>query len=267
MIKKSSSEAKKETFDYIGKDYAQCLYLYLDLLKYGFDSDITDIYVQSENGIIKSVMLKYYSCIHVYSRDNAFDAEELGLFIKENSFSMVYCNAETAKRIYDSLPETIHSKATITTGWVAQIQKINKSPKGLAVNAKDKDFDQIVRLIYEDEDIGRSYNFDDLARQLKERNAEGYARNLVIKQDDLVIAHACTNAETESIAVVAELLVRKEYRRKGYASEIWRDLCKQLLSENKSVFSFYYSDESRNLHKHIGFTEVCEWAKIVIVQG
>lgn len=235
------------------------------MLKYGFDSDITDIYVQSENGIINSVMLKYYSCLHVYSRDGAFDAEELGLFVKENKFSMVYCTSETAKRIYDSLPDTIHSKATITAGWVAQIKKIDKGPKKLAVNAKDKDFDQIVRLIYEDEDIGRSYNFDNLAHQLKERSQEGYARNIVIKQNDLVIAHACTNAETESIAVVAELLVRKEYRKKGYAFEIWRDLCMQLLSENKSVFSFYYSKESRNLHKHIGFEEVCEWAKIVIV--
>ena len=119
-------------------------------------------------------------------------------------------------------------------------------------------------MIYEDDDIGQSYNYTDLAKQIEERNREGYARNLVIKQNDLVIAHACTNAEIGKIAVVAELLVRKEYRRKGYASEIWRTICRQLLSEEKEVFSFYYSEESRALHKRIGFYEVCEWTKIVI---
>ena len=103
-----------------------------------------------------------------------------------------------------------------------------------------------------------------MVNQLIQRNKEGYARNLVIKDNDLVIAHACTNAEFANIAVVAELLVRKEYRRRGYASEIWRDICGKLLAEGKEVYSFYYSEESRRLHKHIGFFEVCGWSKIVI---
>ena len=156
-------------------------------------------------------------------------------------------------------------RASITYGWVAKIEKIDKKARGLAIPAKEKDFDQIVKLIYDDEDISRSYKYDELAKQLKERNKEGYTRNLVIKQENLVIAHACTNAEISDIAIVAELLVRKEFRRKGYASDIWRTICSQLLSEGKEVFSFYYSEESRRLHKRIGFFEVCEWAKIVIM--
>jgi hypothetical protein len=97
-----------------------------------------------------------------------------------------------------------------------------------------------------------------------ERNKEGYARNLVIKNDGLVIAHICTNAEFGKVSVIAELLVREEYRGRGYASEMMRSICSVLLSEEKEVYSFYYSEESRRLHKHIGFFEVCEWSKIVI---
>jgi predicted GNAT family acetyltransferase len=99
---------------------------------------------------------------------------------------------------------------------------------------------------------------------MEERCMEGYSRNLVIKKDDLVIAHACTNAESEEIAVVAELIVRKEFRKMGLASEIWRDLCSRLLSEKKEVYSVYYSEESRSIHRKIGFYEECEWSKIVI---
>ena len=209
-------------------------------------------------------MLKYYSCLHVYSRENSFDSEELATFFTENRFTMLYCTAATAKRVHMAFSQEVKKKAIITNGWVAQIERIDHEPRGLVVAAEKQDFVQIIKLIYEDDDIGRSYKFDELAKQIEERNQEGYARNLVIKQDGQVIAHACTNAELNRIAVVAELLVKEGYRKKGFASEIWRTICSQLLSEGKEVYSFYYSEESRILHKHIGFHEICEWAKVVI---
>lgn len=264
MIKKCVRADERLVISYIGTNYPSCLYLYLNLLKYGVESESIDVYLQIADHNIKAVLLKYYTCLHVYSRDNTFDINELVKFFGENDYTMLYCKAETATRVYSGLPQELKEKATITNGWVAQIKQLDCEPRRLAIAAEKKDFEQIVNLIYEDEDIGRSYRFDELAKQLEERNRQGYARNLVIKQEDKVIAHACTNAEFNEIAVVAELLVRKEYRRKGFASEIWREICSQLLSEGKEVFSFYFSEESRALHKKIGFIEVCEWAKIVI---
>ncbi len=264
MIKQCGIHDEKEILFYIGSDYPQCLYLYLDLKKYGFNSEMVQVFTQRREKTIESVLLRYYSCLHIYSKNADFDAEELAAFVQDGSFSMLYCTEAIARRVYEKMSDAQRERATITTGWVARIDQIDKEPDGMAVPAQQADFDQIVRLIYEDEDIGRSYQYDELARQLEERNREGYARNLVIKQGDTVIAHACTNAEIDNIAVVAELLVRLEFRRKGYASEIWRDICKSLLSEGKEVYSFYYSEESRALHRKIGFREMCNWSKIVI---
>ena len=267
MITKCDLSDKKRIISYIGNDYPSCLYLYLNLIKYGIGSDVIDVFIQQDGDLITAVMLKYYSCLHVFSRGDCFDAYELSAFFIDNNFTMLYCTENTAKKIYASFPESILSKAVITTGWVAQIKSVDKEPRGLAVSAQQDDFVQIVRMILNDKDIGRSYKFDELSSQIESRNKEGYARNLVIKKDDVVIAHACTNAELGNIAVVAELLVREEYRRQGYASERWRDLCSRLLYEGKEVFSFYYSEESRRLHRKIGFFEVCEWAKVVITGG
>ena len=264
MINKCFEKDRRKILDYIGTEYSHCLYLYLNLQKYGIDSGSIEVYSMDVGDSITAVMLKYYSCLHIYSRDNAFDAIELSAFFVSQDYTMLYCSSETARIIYSVLPDNLTANASITNGWVAQIECIDKEPVGLAVPAERNDFEQIARLIYEDDDIGRSYNYDDLVRQLIQRNKEGYARNLVIKDNDLVIAHACTNAELATVAIVAELLVRKEYRRRGYASEIWGDICGKLLSEGKEVYSFYYSEESRQLHKHIGFFEVCEWSKIVI---
>ncbi len=264
MIVKCNKADEDVIFSYIGDNYPSCLYLYLNLKKYGIESEKITVYIQEKNNCITSVLLKYYSCIHVFSTQNDFDAEELGHFIETGKFSMVYCTTKTADIVYLALHDKIRSKSTISNGWVARIDQVDKQPKGIAIKAAKGDFEQIVRLIYDDEDIGRSYKYDELEKQLIERNSSGYSRNLVIKDNDLVIAHACTNAEINKIAVVAELLVRSDYRRKGYASEIWRDLCCRLLSEGKEVYSFYYSSESRALHKKIGFYEICEWGKIVI---
>lgn len=265
MIIKCDKTDEKKVLDYIGGDYPLCLYLYLDLLEYGFDSDRTDVYIQYKGEEIIAVMLSYYTCLHIFSRDNTLDADEMGKFIGEKGFLMVYCTAPSAKSVFEKLPENVKDRADISIGWVATVKEIDKNPKGLSVLAQKQDIDQIVRLICDDEDIGRNYKYDVLKKRLTERNAEGYSRNLVIRDGDTVVAHACTNAETDKIAIVAELLVRKEYRRQGFASEIWRELCSRLLSEGKEIYSFYFIDESRALHKKIGFYEICEWGKIVIV--
>lgn len=264
MIVKCGRDDGQTVLSYIGSDYSQCLYLYLNLQKYGMDSDIIEVYLQEVGNLVTAVMLKYYTCLHVYSRDGIFNADEIGSFFADNGFTMLYSTAETGCRLFSALPGSISKDAAISKGWVARIKNIDREPKGLSIPAQNDDFVQIVKLIYEDEDIGRSYIYDDLARQLVERNKEGYARNLVIKNDGLVIAHVCTNAEFGKVSVIAELLVREEYRGRGYASEIMRSICSDLLSEEKEVYSFYYSEVSRRLHKHIGFFEVCEWSKIVI---
>ncbi|MBR0208107.1 MAG: GNAT family N-acetyltransferase [Oscillospiraceae bacterium] len=264
MIRRCSQQDENRILAYIGSDYPRCLYLYLDIKRYGIGSDSIDVFLQQKGDTVSAVLLKYYSCLHVFSRDDSFDAAELADFFLGGCFTMLYCATRTAEKIYSAFPDAWKTKADVRNGWVAQILSVDKEARGEAVPAQKNDFDQITRLILADEDIGKSYRHEVLAKQLEERNREGYARNLVIRQDDLVVAHACTNAEVENIAVVAELIVRKEYQKKGFASEIWRDLCHRLLSEGKEVYSFYYSEESRMLHKHIGFIEKCEWTKIVI---
>lgn len=264
MIRKCALDDTTDIFSYIGCDYPLCLYLYLDLKKYGLESDTINVYIQYDGNQTTALLLKYYSCIHVFSKDNSFDPLELTNFLAQQDFSMVYCTAKTAVRIYTNFKEEMKSKSVVTKGWVAQILNIDEAPRKLAVLAQPGDFKQIVKMIYSDEDIGKNYKYEELVLQLEKRNREGFARNFVIKQNELVIAHACTNAELDNISVVAELIVREEYRRKGLATEIWRDICGTLLSEHKEVYSFYYSEESRNLHKKIGFHEICEWAKIVL---
>lgn len=262
MIIKCEEKDEAIIKSYIGKEYYKCLYLYMNLRKYGICSEYIDVYMDKTENEIKAVYLFYFSCVHVYSKNNDFSVLELKELLKNHPIKMIYCEKNTTEYIRDNYSSVEHP-FTITYGWVAEITKVDEKHRERVQLASATDFKQIVPMIYGDENIGKSYNKNELAKQLLQRSKEGYSRNYVIKKNGLVIAHACTNAEIDEAAVVAELIVNKEYRRKGYALEIWRAICENLLNEKKRVFSFYYSNESRNLHKKIGFHEICEWGKIV----
>lgn len=262
MIIRCQKEDEKIIESYIGTEYYKCLYLYMNLQRYGTGSQAIDVYMDKFENKIKAVYLFYFSCVHVYSIDNDFSVPELKELLKSHPIKMIYCEKSTAEYIGGNYSSS-ERPFTITYGWVAEITNVDEKHRESIQLASANDFKQIVQMIYGDEDIGKSYNKNELAEQLLQRSKEGYSRNYVIKKNDVVIAHACTNAEIDGVAIVAELIVNKEYRRRGYALEIWRAICEEVLKEGKRVFSFYYSNESRNLHKKVGFHEVCEWGKIV----
>lgn len=246
---------------YIGMDYYRCLYLYLDLLQYGYASDFTDVFVQTGEEEMTAVMLKYHSCVHIFARDaEKMDIPELSRFICDGGCSMVYCAGDIARKLEALLAAEGFCG---TYGWLAQIKDAGGFGDEAVVPAKQSEFREIAALLYADEDIGSSYTLADLEKQLAERFEQGFGRNRVIHEDGRVAAHACTNAEYGDISVVGELIVAEEYRGRGLAKRIWRSLCGELLAEGKEVYSFYYSEASRALHRRIGFEERCGWGKLV----
>lgn len=231
MIYKCNSSDNSKILSYIGKDYSKCLYLYMNFLKYGIESNTISVYIQEDKEGIQAIYLIYYSCIHIFSKQNMFSQREFNSFLNDHSFSMIYCEKTTALYIWKMFEEEKRNSSSITCGWVAQVTSYIPRNSGSIQPAQKDDFRQIVEMIYSDEDIGRSYDIESLAAQLQERNQEGYTRNLVIKDGTTVVAHACTNAEIEGLAVVGELVVNEKYRRQGYGSEIWASLCNTLLKE------------------------------------
>ena len=121
-----------------------------------------------------------------------------------------------------------------------------------------------------DDNYNLKSNYDKLLNVYDEIYNNTAYHNIVAKLDGKIVGLATIIINYDIVEELKPFLtvwnfgVRKEYRRKGFATEIWRELCSQLLAEGKEVFSFYYTDESRALHKRIGFEEICQWAKIVV---
>lgn len=74
----------KKVFDYIGEDYDKCAYLYIDLKKYGIEDENINVWYQKNNdGEIAVIALMYYNGMHVFSRQNVFDVDDLAEFVLE----------------------------------------------------------------------------------------------------------------------------------------------------------------------------------------
>lgn len=247
---------------YIDQDFHKCLYLYMDLKKYGIENENVKTYIQyNDNNEIVSVFLKYYTGLHVYSKNYNFDVVELSNYILDLKPTMI-CGEKRCLNLIEN--EFLKNNFLKEEGWV---RKLSKNIEGNFENvqtAQKEDFYSIAKLIYEDEDLGSSYKLDELESQLYERNKDGYVRNYIIKDNGKVVAHAGTGAEVDNVSMLGYVITDANSRGKGLATILCSKVCKDLQNEGKNVFLINYSNESTRLYDKIGFEVCCEWEKLFL---
>ena len=246
--------------DYIGKEYFKCLYLYIDLEKYGCMSETTKTWIQTSDGITTAVMLAYHSALHIYSKDLDFDVSELSTFILQHQPSIICASADLIRLLSPSLSAQGYQTEF---GHIGKYTRSVKYPDTIEVCLADKnDVKEIAQLLYEDDDIGASYTMDDLVNQLEERLRDGFVRGYVIKEDAHVVAHLGTGAETDRVCTISYVITAPAHRGKGLSSALFSYACGILHKEGKEIYSVYYPENSRRLHHKMGFEDCCEFGKL-----
>lgn len=247
--------------EYVGNEYYKCLYLYINLLKYGCQSDYTRVWkVLDDKRAISLVALSYHSALHLFSKEMNFDHQELVDLVKEIKPSIICASADII-RIMDPLLKDL--------GFMAEYGHIGKhvhdkqfcSDYSVQKAGLD-DVREIAQLLYDDDDIGASYNFEDLVAQMRERLGDGYVRSYVIKDNDRIVAHLGTGAEIEKLCTISYVITADEYRGRGMSSALFAFACERLRAEGKEIYSVYYPENSRRLHHKNGFEDCCEFGKL-----
>ena len=259
MFKRVNQENVKLIKDYIGNDYDKCLYLYLDFLKYGLDNDNLKFWFDSKDDEINCVVLKYYSGMHVFSKNRNCDFDQIKELVLDEDPSVICAE----KFLIEKLSEILKEKEYSTDyGWVRVLSnhyECENSCVELAV--EDEDFVEISKLIKNDP-MGEFYDLDELISQIKERDDDNFGRNYIIKDDGKIISNASTNAELENIAVLSNVITDQEYRGKGLATKVCSRLCNDLIDEGKKVYLINYTEESTGLYDKLGFEISCEIGKL-----
>lgn len=262
MINQCNNSQQEALLSYIGEDYPKCLYLYLDVIKYGCLSDTTRTWIQTKDGVITSVVLSYHTALHVFSRTSDFDVTEICELVKEVKPTMVNAMSETIRKIEPELSKLgFRSEFGHIGEWMGSADRIEDDEVSIA---KEKDIPEVARLLYEDENIGASYIFEDLLKQMQDRLNEGYVRSYVLHKNNEVAAHVGTGAEIKNVCTIAYSITSPKYRGQGLAGRLYNYSCSQLKSEGKRIFSVYYPESARALHHKMGFVDICECGKLYL---
>lgn len=245
--------------NYIGNDFGKCLYLYLDMLKYGFDNENINIWCQKKEDDIVLITLRYYNGMHVFTNNiDEIDLDDLINLIKDNNPNMVCGMGEIIRKLASHFKEYL-----LEVGYVGQLKKIHNYLTDKCILASKEELRDVALFLSKDESLGKPYGFDLLYKQLLERYNQNYGRTFILKENNEIIATASTYAEENKCAVVSGVLVDPKYRGKGLSKNILTALCKNLMENEFSVFSYYYIDQAIKMHKSVGFETLGEWAKLV----
>ena len=260
MLTICNNRDQKAILDYIGNEFPKCLYLYLDIQKYGCFSDTTHTWIQHNNGVISSVILAYHTALHIFSHNNCFNPTEVQDLVKETQPTIINAAADTIRILEPILVKKQYlSEFGIIGEWTGIASDIANTN---VAKANEEDIPEIAKMLYEDQEIGASYTYEDLLGQMQERLEEGYARSYVIKKNGRPIAHVGTGAEICNVCTIAYTITSPNYRGQGMAKELYNHACGTLKKEGKRIFSVYYPESARLFHHKVGFVDVCECGKL-----
>lgn len=260
MLTRCTNCDQQTIINYIGDEYPKCLYLYLDLMKYGCWSDTTHTWIQRQDGDISSVILSYHTALHIYSRNNNFNSSEIHDLVKEVKPTIINAAAKTIKTLEPNLTKLKYITEFGHIGeWAGKASDIESTD---IAEANEKDIPDIAQLLYEDKEIGASYTYEDLLKQMQERLEEGYVRSFVIRKNGKPVAHVGTGAEISDVCTIAYTITSPFYRGQGMAKKLYNHACGTLKKEGKRIFSVYYPESARSFHHKVGFIDVCEYGKL-----
>lgn len=260
MIIKSQTKHIEELFKYINGDYGKCLYMYIDLKKYGLDNENFKIWIQYNNEKICSLISEYHNGFQVYSKLNDFNAKEIAEFIKLRNPTGISGMKQTIDKIHEYLPEF-----TQEIGSVAELIKLKYTPNNDAYLAPFKELNEIAKVVSEDENVGKPYGYHSLYKQFCERKNDKFGRNYILRDEKTneIVCHAATYAELPNLAIISGVLTPPKYRGKGFSKGTLAALCNELIMENKEIFSYFYILPAAKMHYGVGFRKIGDWSKLI----
>ncbi len=257
MLVQCTEEWEDRIFSYIGENQEACLYLYVDVRRYGLSSGLVRVWAQCTGDEIHAIAMSYHNGMHLYSRENRFDGAEIFKLIHELKPTMVFAQ----KRMIQEL-EKYADGYQVKYGYVKKMKELDyETMSKRFCLASNEDVPQMAEMLYADRELTGSYSYEELEAQLRERIQDGCGRSFLLKDKGQIIAQVSTSAEIDSIAIINMLMTDGNYRGKGLASELLRSVGSEL-KDAYSLYLYCYGKEKSDYYDRHGFFTCQEWGKL-----
>lgn len=262
MISKCTEADAQSILDFIGNDYCRCLYLYMDMVKYGFSTPFVSLWRENdENGAMTSIYLKYHTGMHVYAPHGYANTDEAAAFVCSEHPAML-CGVPDAlaplgKRMAGDGYEFLGGMVCKYRSPPSALDRID-----VRVADGEADFVRIGEMLYADDEYGAAYKPGELARQLSERQHDGQGRSYVVERDGRIVSHVCTAAECERFSILSGGITDPSCRNGGLCSRLLFTVAEELKAAGRETYSLYYNPAAAAMHRKAGFVDCCEWGRL-----
>ncbi len=261
MLHEMKSKDIKEILEYLRNDIQNCIYLYIDIWKYGVSNPNMKTWFQKDDQGFNLIIMKYHNSFQVYSHLEHPDVNIVYKLMKENNINMVSAKKELIDLLSGLAVEDYH----LTLGEIIKLTNFHsfQCEDVYIEEASEKDAYEIAELICSDEYYKDSYTVSEFHKQLLDRMSTKMGRSFIIRDSGKIVAHNSIAAETDDIAVAAMLLVKKEYRNTVYGLALEEFIVKKLNSEGKLLFGFSTNKKRRKQFEMMGNEVVAKYGKLI----
>ena len=249
MIEVLREEKVQAALDYIENDYQNCLYLYLNLIKYRTSSPNITTYLDLSRDGIQAIYLCYFDCVHFYSCKPDYPASKLFEMLQTLRAKTAYMPQHWGTQLQERMQK---EGFTCTSMDVVTAKNHLNGVANASSRIERSELEEFADFLLTDPAYYNIYDRAVLVDQLIDRYDSGYSRYHVMRMDGEMVACYGTNAENEQIALMGGLLVSKKYRKRGYGSNMILSVWNEVLAEGKMGFAFIGNPESMRLHRKLG---------------
>lgn len=257
MIRCYTPSDAQRALDYIGQDYSECIYLYVNLKKYGIENPDMMLWLEEQRQVVCGICLRYFECFHLFSKENDIDISGMQEFLRRYKPKIFFCSSSIEVGFNEEWLKTYKKEKMDVFRAIPMPEDQSRQVYVAGI----ENLDEIAQFMMTDPTYSKIYDLDVLKAQLKQRMEDGFGRVFYTRENGEIVATAMTYAELNDMAIFSGLLTAKKYRRKRLCSAVLAKLTNQLIQEGKSVYCLVSVEASKKLMLKMGFSVVGHVAK------
>jgi len=254
MIQKARQKDIGRILRYIGSSYKECPYLYMNLRKCGVNNPNVLVHLDEEDAGIRGVYLKYFGCLHFFTKEQDYRWPCLLSMVKQYDPRMIYMPKWAGEKVNEQLA----SAYGMDRMEVVSATALKCIDTGRVKRAMRSDIPQIADLLATDPAYKNPY---DRKGELLQQYDNGYSRFYYIPQDGRIVSCSGTTAELDDMAIIGGLVTDPAYQGQGLGAMVTAKVWGEVLAEGKRGFSLIVNPVSKRLHERLGISPVGEVAR------
>ncbi len=261
MIRKLTVKDKISVLEYLSKEPSLNLFMIGDIENFGFDTDFQDVYADIVSNQYQSVLLRYRENLLFYTHKELFNDDYLEI-IKLFKFNFVSCSKRISNIIEDKFTYKKKREMFFAEATTCNFDFIHDdSIKLIQTEEGFVKIHELLKQITEFENVNKQTTKEFVRNKL--RSIE-FNKTYGIIENNICVSTAATTASNSKSAMVIAVGTHKDYRKKGLASLVMKELMNDFINEEKKSLCLFYDNEAAGkIYKRLGFKDIDKWVMFI----